>query len=118
MKLLHSDRFLIYRLIILALLCLTFAVTWFGVQPVATGAAPAPTSTPVTVTTPEPLHIEVQHGQRVYIRCGTVADLDTQPAGQFTSPQLGNDVLILDCVEFGSTVAGEGMAVQLKDGNR
>ena len=113
----QSDKFLIYRLIILALLCLTFAVTWFSiVSPVAVDAAPAPTATPVTVTTPEPLYIEVQHGQRVYIQCGTVPDLDTQPAGQFTSPQFGVDVLILDCLEFGSTVAGEGMAVELKDG--
>ncbi len=113
----QSDRFLIYRLIVLALLCLTFAITWFSIaSPVAVDAAPAPTSTPVTVTTPEPLHIELQHGQRVIILCGTVPDLDTQPAGQFTSPQFGVDVLILDCVEFGSTVKVEGMAVGLKDG--
>lgn len=112
----QSDRFLIYRLIILALLCLTFAVTWFSIaSPVAVDAAPAPTATPVPVTTPEPLYIEVQHGQRVYIQCGTVG-LDLQFAGQFTSPQFGVDVLILDCLEFGSTVAGEGVGVQLKDG--
>ena len=101
------------------LAALILFLTWLTLatpSPVAVDAAPAPTATPVTVTTPEPLYIEVQHGQRVYIQCGTVPDLDTQPAGQFTSPQLGVDVLILDCLEFGSTVAGEGMAVQLKDG--
>ena len=98
------------------LMLFLFALTLATPSPVAVDAAPAPTATPVTVTTPEPLYIEVQHGQRVYIQCGTVPDLDTQPAGQFTSPQFGVDVLILDCVEFGSTVNGEGVGVQLKDG--
>ena len=117
MKLLNLNKYLLHWLIVLSLFMIMFFVTWFSiVSPVAVDAAPAPTATPVTVTTPEPLYIEVQHGQRVYIQCGTVPDLDTQPAGQFTSPQFGVDVLILDCLEFGSTVAGEGMAVQLKDG--
>lgn len=64
------------------------------------GAKSAPTPTPVP--TLEPLYIDVQHGQRIHVRCGTVGE-GAQPAGQFTAPQLGVDVLILDCLEFGST---------------
>lgn len=104
---------LYWQLIALALIMIVIAVAWFAVARPATGqggdyAVPNPT--------PTPLYIEATHGQRIYIRCGASSGESTQPAGQFASPQLGVDVLILDCEPFGSTVAGEGMAVELKDG--
>ncbi len=102
----QSDRFLIYRLIILALLCLTFAITWFSIHPVAVDAAPAPTA---TVTTPAPI---TQHW--LLENDGDMAYLLTQPGCYLTMQELGEDsrVFTLEC----DPVRDEGVGVELKDG--
>lgn len=105
---------LIYRVLVMAFLALTIAITWFTMARPATGQGDdtyLPVVVPGIVTpdpTAEPLYIDMQHGQRMYVRCGVVpGESDPQPAGQFASPQFGVDVMVLDCNAFGSARVGE-----------
>jgi hypothetical protein len=107
----HPRVYRRYWQLVAAAICFIIALIilalWFTpVMAVDVGAKSAPTPTPVP--TLGPLYIDMQHGQRMHVRCGFIPDeSDPQPAGQFTSPQFGIDVFVLDCGAFGSARVGE-----------